>query len=169
MARDAGLTLPEELQRAILECLDRFYEELEHRYKAMDDTLITFGVVQPKTLLTSTKEELRDIVSNLTKIYDELCAEVIILEILQPRCHLEAASISLQEAVQWTTLELLKFIVKWGYSESVPSTFKKQTSTRVTRERESAPPADIRNPSRIISALLASCRGIGCLMDRGEG
>ncbi|GBP11162.1 hypothetical protein EVAR_83835_1 [Eumeta japonica] len=49
LARDAGLTLPEELQRAMLECLDRFYEELEHRYKAMDDILITFGV-QPKTL-----------------------------------------------------------------------------------------------------------------------
>ncbi|GBP11581.1 Zinc finger MYM-type protein 1 [Eumeta japonica] len=28
VARDAGLTLPEELQRAMLECLDRFYEEL---------------------------------------------------------------------------------------------------------------------------------------------
>ncbi|GBP34724.1 hypothetical protein EVAR_25728_1 [Eumeta japonica] len=78
VARDAGLTLPEELQRAMLECLDRFYEELEHRYKAMDDILITF-VVQPKTLLTSTEEELRDIVPNLTKIYDELCAEDIIL------------------------------------------------------------------------------------------
>ncbi|GBP49805.1 hypothetical protein EVAR_83754_1 [Eumeta japonica] len=121
LARDAGLTLPEELQRAMLECLDRFYEELEHRYKAMDDILITFGVVQPKTLLTSTEEELRDIVPNLTKIYDELCAEDIILEILRLRRHLEAASISLQEAVQWTTLELLKFIVKWDYSESVPS------------------------------------------------
>ncbi|GBP74358.1 Zinc finger MYM-type protein 1 [Eumeta japonica] len=117
MARDAGLTLPEGLQRAMLECLDRFYEELEHRYKAMDDILITFGVVQPTTLLTSTEEELRDIVLNLTKIYDELCAEDIILEILQLRRHLEAASISLQEAVQWTTLELLKFIVKWDYSE----------------------------------------------------
>ncbi|GBP91134.1 hypothetical protein EVAR_24086_1 [Eumeta japonica] len=94
MARDAGLTLPEELQRVMLECLDRFYEELEHRYKAMDDILITFDVVQPKTLLTST-EDLRDIVPNLTKIYDELCTEDIILEILRLRRHLEAASISL--------------------------------------------------------------------------
>ncbi|GBP02744.1 hypothetical protein EVAR_72888_1 [Eumeta japonica] len=45
----------------------------------------------------------------------------IILEILRLRRYLEAASISLQEAVRWTTLELLKFIVKWNYSESVPS------------------------------------------------
>lgn len=121
MSQDVGLTLPEELHTAMLECLDRFYEELEHRYKAMDDILITFGVVQSETLLTSTEEELRDIVPNLTKIYDEFSAEDIILEILRLRRHLEAASISLQEAIQWTTLELLKFIVKWDYSESVPS------------------------------------------------
>lgn len=91
----------------MLECFDRFYGELDHRYKAMDDILITFGVVQPKTLLTSTEEELRGIVPNLTKIYDEFSAEDIILEILRLRRHLEAASISFQEALQWTTLELL--------------------------------------------------------------
>ncbi|GBP00534.1 Fanconi anemia group J protein homolog [Eumeta japonica] len=140
MARDAGLTLPEELQIAMLECLDRLEcldEELEHRYKAMDGILITFGVVQPKTLLTSTEEKLRDIVPNLTKIYDELCTEDIILEILRLRRHLEAASISLQEAVQWTTLQLLKFIVKWDYSDSVPN-FGKSAEKFCKKLREDA-------------------------------
>ncbi|XP_033227263.1 52 kDa repressor of the inhibitor of the protein kinase-like [Belonocnema kinseyi] len=121
VAQDAGLTLPGELQRAMLEYLDRFYEELDYRYRAMDDILVTFGVIKPQTLLTSTEEELRGIVPNLTKIYDEFFAEDIILEILRLRRHLEAASISSQEAVRWTTLELLRFIAKWGYSESVPS------------------------------------------------
>ncbi|CAG4958452.1 unnamed protein product [Colias eurytheme] len=51
MSQDVGLTLPDELHRAMLECLDRFYEELEHRYKAMDDILTTFGVVQKKTFV----------------------------------------------------------------------------------------------------------------------
>jgi hypothetical protein len=86
-ARDAGLTLPENLQREMLEGLDRFHEELDHRYRAMDDILITFGVVQPQTLLTSTEEELRGIVPNLTKVYDEFSREDIILEIVQLRHH----------------------------------------------------------------------------------
>ncbi|KAK9692613.1 hypothetical protein QE152_g35049 [Popillia japonica] len=47
------------------QCLDRFYGELDHRY--MDDILITFGVVQPKILPTSTEEELRGIVQILRK------------------------------------------------------------------------------------------------------
>jgi hypothetical protein len=69
-ARDARLTLPEKLQRAMLECLDRFYEELGHRYRAIDDILITFGVARPKTL---------------------------ILDIVRLRRHLEAASSSSQD------------------------------------------------------------------------
>ncbi|KAJ3643783.1 hypothetical protein Zmor_026471 [Zophobas morio] len=50
------------------------------------------------------------VVPNLTKIYDEFSAEDIILEILRSRQHLETASISSQEAIQWTTLEFFRFI-----------------------------------------------------------
>ncbi|KAK9708269.1 hypothetical protein QE152_g27311 [Popillia japonica] len=92
MAQNAGLTLPEELQRAVLVCLGRFYGELDHRYRAMDDILITFGIVLPKTLLTSTVVDLRGMVANLTKAYDEFTAEEMILEILRLRRHLEVAS-----------------------------------------------------------------------------
>lgn len=120
-ARDAGLTLSEEIRRAMFECMDRFSQELEHRCSAMDNILVTFGAIQPRTLLYATNEELVRVVPNLTKKYDEFTDDNIISEIGRLRRHLEAASIDMQEAEQWTSLELLRFIVKWDFLESLPN------------------------------------------------
>lgn len=39
----------------------RFYEELDHRYSAIDFILVTFSVIQPKTLVTSPEENLMEL------------------------------------------------------------------------------------------------------------
>ena len=85
-------------------------------YQAPRGGNVTFSVVQPKTLLTSSEEDLHGLVLtiNVTKINDEFSAEDIILEILRLIRHLEVSSISSQKAVQWTTLKLFRFIVKWA-------------------------------------------------------
>lgn len=58
----------EELQRAMLECVNRFYQELGHCHRAMDEILSTFGIVQPQILFTSKETELHNIVANLVSI-----------------------------------------------------------------------------------------------------
>lgn len=56
MAKDAGLTLTEEVRRAVIECIDRFHQELDIHSKAMEDTLSIFTAVQPKSLIAATEE-----------------------------------------------------------------------------------------------------------------
>lgn len=43
----------------MLECFDKFYDEIDHRYRTMDVILVIFGDIHRITLLTSTEGELR--------------------------------------------------------------------------------------------------------------
>ncbi|CAN7983404.1 unnamed protein product, partial [Ixodes hexagonus] len=49
--RDSGLSLQEENRRAMLECIDRFYAELQIRSKAMLELATLFGPLEAKSLL----------------------------------------------------------------------------------------------------------------------
>ncbi|CAH2274965.1 zinc finger MYM-type 1-like [Pelobates cultripes] len=105
-AKDAGLTLPEEMKRAMFECLDRFPHELEIRS-------------QPNSLVVATEKDIRNYTPKFTEIFDEFSNEDIFREIERLWRHLEAAKISAEEAKKWTALQFLEFIVKWDYCESV--------------------------------------------------
>lgn len=120
-AQDAGLTLEEETRRSMLECQDTFYTELIHRSKAMEDIASVFSALQPKILLYGTEEELRAVVPMLTSTFTELTDNSIILEIGRIRRHMVAAKINLKDAEIWTAFEFLSFIVKWDFSDSLPS------------------------------------------------
>ena len=50
LAKDAGLTLEEEMRRSILECIDQFTQELNVRSEAMNNVLSIFTVIQPHNL-----------------------------------------------------------------------------------------------------------------------
>ncbi|CAH2312268.1 zinc finger MYM-type 1-like [Pelobates cultripes] len=107
-ANDAGLTLPEEMKRAMFECLDHFHHELEIRS-------------QPNSLVMATEKDIRNYTPKMTEIFDEFSNEDIFSEIERLRRHLEAAKISAEEAKKWTALQFLVFIVKWDYCESLPN------------------------------------------------
>ncbi|XP_042214954.1 uncharacterized protein LOC121861371 [Homarus americanus] len=67
MARDAGLTMQEEIRRSMFECLDRFSLELDARSEA----------IQPSYMLSAKEEQLQGIISNssMTKIFNEISDE----------------------------------------------------------------------------------------------
>jgi len=56
--RDAGLSLKEENNRAMLECIDRFHSELQIRSTAIKEVADMFEAVQAKSLLSASEEEL---------------------------------------------------------------------------------------------------------------
>ena len=121
LARDAGLTLQEEMRRSMFECIDKFSQELNVRSEAMDNVLSTFAAIQPHTLLSANNEQLQESISSMTKIFNEMPEEEVRVEIMRLRKHLEAAKITTEEANTWTILQFLKFIVKWGFGESLPN------------------------------------------------
>jgi hypothetical protein len=119
-ARDAGLSLQQEIKRAMLECLDRFHIELDTRGKAVNDILLPFCAVQPDHIICANDEEIQLSVANLTAAYDELSQEDLCLEIPRLRRHLQAAEINLEAAKHWTVLQFLQFIIKWDFVELLP-------------------------------------------------
>ena len=52
-ARDIGLSLQSEIQRGMLECIDRFYEKLVTRSNAMNIIAELFKAVSPSSLINS--------------------------------------------------------------------------------------------------------------------
>ncbi|CAH2251110.1 Hypothetical predicted protein [Pelobates cultripes] len=59
-AKDAGLTLTEEMKRATFECLYRFHHELEIRSKAIEKIFSMFAVIQPNSLVVATEKDIRN-------------------------------------------------------------------------------------------------------------
>ena len=88
-ARDAELAWQHETKRAMLECLDHFYIELDTRGKAVNDILLTFCAVQPGHIICANDKEIQLSVAKLTTVYDELSKEDIYLEIPRLRQHLQ--------------------------------------------------------------------------------
>ena len=119
--RDAGLSLQEENNRAMLECVDRFHSELQIRSTAIKEIADMFEAVQAKSLLSASEEELLVSVSKLTTFYDELSEVELLKEIPRLRRHLKAADIDLDNAKEWSVFDVLKFIAEWDFLESLPT------------------------------------------------
>ncbi|XP_061385406.1 uncharacterized protein LOC133320791 [Danaus plexippus] len=115
---DAGLTLRAELQKDMLECLDRFNIELETRVKSIKDVTSLIEVVRSKTLLSANTEQLKFAISKFTNLYDEVAETELLLEIPRLRRYLKAANITISN---WVTLDYLIFIVEWDFTESLPN------------------------------------------------
>lgn len=118
MASEAGLTLKEELQKDMLECLDRFRVELQTRSKSLQDVASLFEIVQTNALLLANTEELKLATSKFTDFYDEVSETELLLEIPRLRRHLKAANVTVTD---WVSLDFLKFIVEWDFTESLPN------------------------------------------------
>lgn len=80
-ASDAGLSLQEENKREMLECIDRFYSELQIRSRAIHEIADMFEAVQVKSLISATDEQLKLTIPKLTTFYDELSESALLLEI----------------------------------------------------------------------------------------
>ena len=65
----------------MLECIDRFHSELEFRSRAIKEVADMFEVVQVKSLLSATEEELLVSIPKLITFYDELSEDELLTEI----------------------------------------------------------------------------------------
>lgn len=74
--------------------------------------------MQLKTLLSANTEQLKFAISKFTNLYDEVSETELLLEIPRLRRHLKAANITVSN---WVTLDFLKFIVEWDFTESLPN------------------------------------------------
>ncbi|KAJ8870049.1 hypothetical protein PR048_029060 [Dryococelus australis] len=90
-AQDEPLLLNEESKRSMLECIDRFYQEIDTRSKYMESILARFTVLDPKNMITTSEDELPQLLQNLVVNYDELSEDGILREIPRLRRHLQAA------------------------------------------------------------------------------
>ncbi|XP_077516530.1 uncharacterized protein LOC144126329 [Amblyomma americanum] len=111
-ARDSGLSLQEENERVMLECIDRFYAELCMRSKVILELASLFEPLEAKSLLYSTEEELNFELSNST-LFIEISSRM--------RRHLKAAGIGLEGANILAALDFLTFIMEWDIVGSLPT------------------------------------------------
>ncbi len=77
IAKDAGLTMEEEMRRSMPECVDQFSQELDFRSEAMDNVMSTFAAIQPHNLLSANEQQLQESISDMSKIFDEISEEEV--------------------------------------------------------------------------------------------
>ncbi len=80
LAKDAGLTMDEEMRRSMLECVDQFSQGLNVRSEAMENVMSTFAAIQPHNLLSVNEQQLQESISNMSKIFDEISEEEVKVE-----------------------------------------------------------------------------------------
>lgn len=107
LARDAGLSIQEEVRRSMFECIDRFIQELSQRYTAMKEINKIFQIVETKFMLEASNDALAIAAHNLMDVYDEFDEEQVLLEIKRYRRHLCATETSVDIASRWTAQEVL--------------------------------------------------------------
>ncbi|XP_054714780.1 zinc finger MYM-type protein 1-like [Uloborus diversus] len=120
-SKDAGLTPQQEVQRAMLECIDKLYVELEDRTTSMERVYEKFAVIQSMHLLESSDNQLLLLSKQLTETFDDVQQEEIVPEIKRLRRHLQASGILKEDATSWSSLKMLQFIVEMDFNESVPN------------------------------------------------
>ena len=128
--QEIGLSLQGEIRRGMLECIDRFYEELFTWSNAMNKIAELFKAVSPSSLIDDTEDQLKISVKALCSFYDEVSEIDLLLEIPRLRRHLRAAKYNLEniknppvgsDQKKWTALDFLMFIVEWDFVESLPN------------------------------------------------
>ncbi|XP_044765379.1 uncharacterized protein LOC123321713 [Coccinella septempunctata] len=115
------LTLEAELKRSMLECIDTFHTEINTRCQGMEEISLRFAILKSKNLLKSSETELPELVGNLVSNYEEMSTEDMLKEIPRLRRFLQAAYVPEKEAVKWSSLRLLQFIVEFELLDSVPN------------------------------------------------
>nr|XP_047143105.1 uncharacterized protein LOC124817292 [Hydra vulgaris] len=121
IAKDAGLTLLEELKRAMFECIDHFHVELEKCLTSMNTVYEKFAVVHTGNLLKATDEEIVTYAHQFSETFNDVEEEEILPEVKRLRRHLKASVIKLDIAAAWTSLKMAQFIIEMDFRESLPN------------------------------------------------
>jgi len=122
-ARDEALTLKQELRRCMFQSIDNFRYDLNTRLESVQKIYTIFAAVQSSQLVETNIEELPELIKNFSEVYDEVEENEILPEIKRLRRHLQAAKVEIDEAKKWSALQMLSFVVKMDFQESVPNLY----------------------------------------------
>jgi hypothetical protein len=123
-SRDCGLSLKEEMSRQQLEILDRLQEEINRRFNHLHHVNANFGFLSNISILLdgSNDERIDANIHSLCTFYDELSEDDFKEEVRRLRRHIKCVpEDAAPSVIKWTALEMLKWILKWGYQEIVPN------------------------------------------------
>lgn len=120
LARDAVLSIQDEIRRSMFECIDRFIQELSQRYEAIKQINNIFQIIETKFMMEASDDALAVALDNLVEIYNEFDKEQVLQEIKRYRRHIRATDTSADVASRWTAQEVLQFIITWDFTESLP-------------------------------------------------
>lgn len=122
-ASDAGLTHLQEIHREQLEIVDRLHSEIERRSLQLQQINTQFGfLTRFDFLMNSANDDLLTACNNLSELYDEIIADHLFSEIRRFRFHIQSfEEISNNKADKWEALDILKWMVKWGFAEGLPN------------------------------------------------
>ncbi|GBO37917.1 hypothetical protein AVEN_122482-1 [Araneus ventricosus] len=79
-AADDSLTLDQELKRSMLECFDRFQQEIDTLCEGVDCISDRFAVLEPNNQIETSETELPKFAQRLVENYNELSADMVSLQ-----------------------------------------------------------------------------------------
>ncbi|GBM22422.1 hypothetical protein AVEN_221493-1 [Araneus ventricosus] len=84
-AADEPPSLDQELKMSMLECIDRFQQEIDTLCEGMGYISDRFAVLEPNNLIETSETELPKFVQRLFENYSKLSVDGILTEIPRPR------------------------------------------------------------------------------------
>ncbi|GBN52574.1 hypothetical protein AVEN_244274-1 [Araneus ventricosus] len=100
-AADEQLTLDQELKMYMLECIDRFQQEIDTVCEGLECISDRFAVLEPSNFIETSETELPKFVQRLVENYSELSADGILTEIPRLRRFLKTAKVLKEESLRW--------------------------------------------------------------------
>jgi hypothetical protein len=122
-ARDVGLTWLQEIHREQLEVFDHLHSETERRSLQLQHINTKFGfLTRFDFLINAADDDILTACTNLSGLYDEISAVHLFSEIRSFRCHIQSfEEITGKKASNLEALDILKWMVKWGFAECLPN------------------------------------------------
>ena len=117
------LTFQEELRRELFEVVDRLRDEINRRFKQLHSINEKFGFIQLDILMNADQNEfIKQRINALVEIYDEIDGDELKIEVRRLRNHVLISRENNHDIDNNSiAIDLLKWIVKWGFTESLPN------------------------------------------------
>ena len=121
-AHDAGLSFQREIHREQKEIIDRLHAEIEKRFQQVKGINARFGFLTQVDYLRNDANDPRinESIDSMCQTYDEINSPDLKNEVHSLRRRLSSyEEITSTKVNDWGAIELLQWIVKWGYTESL--------------------------------------------------
>ncbi|GBM70212.1 hypothetical protein AVEN_60138-1 [Araneus ventricosus] len=102
----------------MLECIDRFQQEINTRCEGMECISNRFAVLEPSNLIETSETELPKFVQSSVVNYNYLSE---VYRNFTPKKMSKNHQVPKEESLGWTSLRFLEFVVEYELFDSVPN------------------------------------------------